>query len=59
MTYVMQLMLNAIFKVLKILANKNNNENASLKTNTFTLSNTISYLNTIVKINTYYAKLSH
>ena len=59
MTYVMQLMLNAIFKALKVSINKNNDENASLKINTFNLSNTIFYLNTIVKINTCHINLSH
>ena len=59
MTYVMQLMLNAIFKALKISVNKNNDENAFLKTNTFNLLNTIFYLNTIVKINICHINLSH
>ena len=59
MTHVMQLMLNAIFKALKISVNKNNDENAFLKTNTFNLLNTIFYLNTIVKINICHINLSH
>ena len=59
MIHVMQLMLNAIFKALKVSANKNNDENAFLKTNTFNLSNTIFYLNTIVKINICHINLSH
>ena len=59
MIHVMQLMLNAIFKALKVSANKNNDENASLKTNTFNLSNTIFYFNTIVKINICHINLSH
>ena len=50
----MQLMLNAIFKALKILANKNNDKNAFLRTNTFNLLNKIFYFNTIVKIITYH-----
>ena len=59
MIHVMQLMLNAIFKALKVSANKNNDEDASLRTNTFNLSNTIFYFNTIVKINTCHTNLSH
>ena len=55
----MQLMLNSIFKTLKVLTNKNNDENAFLKTNTFNLLNMILYLNTIVKINIYHVNLSH
>ena len=51
-------MLNVIFKVLKVLVNKNNDGNASLKINTFNLLNTIFYLNTIVKINICHIKVT-
>ena len=57
--HVMQFVLNAIFKVLKISANKKNDKDTLLKTNTFNLSNAVFYFNTIVKINIYHINLLH
>ena len=55
----MEFVLNAIFKALKILINKNNDKDTFLKTNTFNLFNAVFYFNPIVKINIYYINLPH
>ena len=55
----MQFAFNALLKALKLLIDKNNDENTDLKTNIYNLLNAVFYFNTIVKINTYPINLSH